>query len=330
MGGVAAHCGANVFGLTLERSAVVGCQARSDRRLSALSFEASIQGYQTAFQISIGDFYTDGNLKSYEEAQQLFAQNPQTAWTGYVLGGFFALLKEGAIDRLPHGAAVIIRSTIPVEAGIGSSTAIGVATLTAINRLYELNLSALEIARIGQIIESRIVGVPCGATDTITVTAGQQDRLLSIRSQRDSILETVPLPLNTKLIGIHSRAQRRPSNSAYVDARTAAFMGLTILQQTLDLEELRDNYLCRLSVRDFRQKCWKVLPARLKGEDSLTNTVRLLILSQKWSLKRCIAFAAASNIRFTNMRVRDALLNTSKRRTLIHSIFIVISWKQEN
>ena len=143
MGGVAAHCGANVLGLTLERSVVVGCQVRSDRRLSALSFEASIQGYQAAFQISIDDFYTDGNLKSYAEVQLLFAQNPQTAWTGYVLGGFFALLKEGMIDRLPHGAAAIVRSTIPVEAGIGSSTAVSIATLTAINRLYELNLGAL-------------------------------------------------------------------------------------------------------------------------------------------------------------------------------------------
>ena len=269
MGGIAAHCGANVFGLTLERSAVVGCQARSDRRLSALNFEALVQGDLVAFQISIDDFYTGENLKSYEEVQRLFAQNRQTTWTGYVLGGFFALLKEGIVDHLPHGAAVVIRSNIPGEAGIGSSAAIGVATLTAINHLYDLNLSALEIAQIGQIVANRIVGVPCEVVDTITVAAGQRDNLLSILCQPDQILETVHLPPNTKLIGIHSRAQRAASSSTYVDARTAAFMGLTILQQTLDLEELRDNYLCRLSIKDFRQKCWKVLPARLKGEDFL-------------------------------------------------------------
>ena len=269
MGGIGAHCGANVFGLTLERSVVVGCQARQDRRLSVLGLDAVAQGHQSARQISIDEFYTTGDLKSYEELQPLFAQNPQAAWTGYVLGGFFALLKEGIIDRLPHGAAVVVRSNIPVEAGIGSSAAVAVATLTAINHLYELNLSALDIARIGRIVQNRIVGVPYGAMDTITVAIGQQDHLLSIRRQPDQILETVPLPLNTKLIGIHSRAERSPSSSAYIDARTAAFMGLTILQRTLDLEELRDNYLCRLSVKDFRQKCWKVLPARMKGEDFL-------------------------------------------------------------
>lgn len=269
MGGIAAHCGANVFESTLERSAVVGCQARADHKLSALSFDAAIHGYQSAKQISIDDFYTDGNLKSYEDVRSLFAHNPQTTWAGYVLGGFFVLLKEGIIDHLPHGAAVVVKSNIPVDAGIGSSAAIGVATLTAINHLYELNLSALDIARIGQTVERRIGGVPCGVMDTIAVAAGQRDHLLSILCQPNQILETVRLPLNTRLIGIHSRARRSPFNSAYTDARTAAFMGLTILQKTLDLEELRDNYLCRLSVEDFRQKCWKILPARMKGEDFL-------------------------------------------------------------
>ena len=269
MGGIAAHCGADVFGLTLERSAVVGCQARQDRRLSALSFDAGLHGYQSAVQISIDDFYTDGNLKSYEAVQSLFAQNPRATWAGYVLGGFFAILKEGLVECLPNGVAIVVKCNIPAEAGIGSSTAIGVAALTAINHLYELNLSVFDIARIGAIVENRIVGVPGEVVDAITVAAGQKDTPLSIRSQPDQILETVRLPPNTRLIGIHSRAQRTPTSSAYVDARTAAFMGLTILQKTLDLDELRDNHLCRLSPKDFRQKCWKVLPARLKGVDFL-------------------------------------------------------------
>jgi L-arabinokinase len=275
MGGIASHWGANGFGLTLERSAVVGCQARQDSQLSVLSFDAAAQGYQSALRISIDDLYAGRNLKAYEEVQSLFAHNPQTAWAGYVLGGFFALLMEGVVDHLPHGAAIVIRSNIPVEAGIGSSAAIKVAALTAINHLYALNLTALDIARIGGIVENRIVGALGSATDTIAVAAGQQDHLLSIHSQPDPILETVPLPPNTQLIGVHGRAQRRPS-VAYIDALVAAFMGLTILRKTLDLEALRDNDLCRLSVEDFRQKCWGVLPARMKGEDFLDQYGELI------------------------------------------------------
>ena len=213
------------MGLTLERSAVVGCQARQDSQLSVLSFDAAAQGFQSALRISIDDFYAGRNLKSYEEVQSLFAYNPQTAWAGHILGGFFVLLREGIVDHLPHGATIVIRSNIPAEAGIGSSAAIKVAALTAINHLYALNLTALDIARIGGIVEkkNRIVRALGNATDTIAVAAGQKDHLLSIHSQPDPILETVPFPPNTQLIGVHGKAQRSPS-VAYIDALAAAFM----------------------------------------------------------------------------------------------------------
>ena len=266
MGGIADYCGANVFEATLERAAVIGCQARNDRKLTVFSFDAATEGHQPSLQISIDDLYANGNLKSYEQVQQLFREKRQTVWAGYVLGGFFALLKEQRIDRLPQGAAMVLKSNIPMGAGISSSAAIEVAALTAINHLYGLNLNALEVARIGQIVENRIVGAPCGIMDQITAAAGQKDQMLSVLCQPDQVLEAVPLPPKTKLIGIHSKVKRSTSSSAYIDARTAAFMGLTILQKELDLDGLRDNYLCKLSVVDFRRRCWDVLPARIKGE----------------------------------------------------------------
>jgi galactokinase len=268
MGGIADYCGANVFEMPLEHAAVAGCQARSDQQLRALSVGtegASLPGVQ----VSLDDFYANGSLKSYTQVRQLFTKNSQTAWAGYVLGSFYVLLKEKKIEHLPHGATVVIKSNIPMGLGISSSAAIEVAALTAINHLYELNLDALEIARLGQIVENRIVGAPCGIMDQITSATGQKGEILSILCQPDQILETVPLPPHTRLIGINSKAKRSTSSSAYIDARTAAFMGLTILQKELELDELADNYLCRLSVADFRQKCWRLLPKRMKGQDFL-------------------------------------------------------------
>ncbi|CAI7995043.1 hypothetical protein GBAR_LOCUS1599 [Geodia barretti] len=99
MGGIAAHCGANVLGLTLERSAVVGCQARQDRRLSALSFDTAIHGYQSAFQISIDDFYTDGNLKSYGACPIAFRAKPTSPMDRICPRRVFRTPERGA-DRL--------------------------------------------------------------------------------------------------------------------------------------------------------------------------------------------------------------------------------------
>ena len=268
MGGIADYCGACVFEMTLEHAAIAGCQARSDRELRALSVGTEGR-FLPGLRICLDDFYVNSNLKSYDQIRQLFAQNLQTAWAGYVLGGFYVLLKEKKINRFPHGAAVVIKSRIPMGVGISSSAALEVAALTGINHLYGLNLSALEIARMGQIVENRIVGASCGIMAQITSAAGQEGKVLSILCQPDQILESVPLPPRTQLIGINSKVERSTSSSAYIDTRTAAFMGLTILQKELELEELEDNYLCKLSVADFRQKCWKVLPKQMKGKHFL-------------------------------------------------------------
>ena len=267
MGGIADYSGANVAALTLEQGAVIGCQIRGDRQLRAVSLGIDSDSL-LGLQISIDDFYDQGRLKSYDQIRQLFTRNANTAWAAYVLGGFYVLLKEGKIEQFPHGATIAIKSSIPMQAGIASSAAIEVAAIAATNAVYELELDAIEIAQVGQIVENRIVGMPCGPMDQITSASGERETILSIHCQSDPTLESVPLPYRTRVIGIHSKVKRR-SNAAYIDARTAAFMGLTILQKELGVEKLRDNYLCNLSVQEFRRKYRSYLPARMKGQHFL-------------------------------------------------------------
>lgn len=271
MGGIADYCGANVFQATIEPAVVAGCQARKDRLLKSLTYVTERSNHYRSFQISLDDFYTNGTLKSYIEAHQLFARNPDAPCAGYVLSSFFVLLKEKKVDAFPHGATVVVRSNIPVGAGMGSSAAIKVAVLCAINHLYGLNLNAHEIARLAQIVENQIVGTPRSIAVGIAAASGRKDKVLSILCQPDQVLESVPLPPNVKLIGIHSGSKRNTSSLAYIDARTAAFMGLTILQKELKLKELRENYLCRLSVENFREKGWKILPTEMKGKEFLNR-----------------------------------------------------------
>ena len=267
MGGIADYCGANVFEAPIECAAVAGCQARKDRLLKLLTFDAEKFNHLLSFQISLDDFYTNGALKSYSQVHQLFSRKQTATRANYVLSSFFVLLKEKKVDAFPHGAVVVVKNNIPIGVGMGSSVATQVAVLCAVNHLYGLNLNDREIARLGQIVGNQILGTPRSITVGITAAAGQQDKALSILCQPDQILETVPLPPNTSLIGIHSGAKRNESSSAYIDGRTAAFMGLTILQKEMNLAELRENYLCRLSVENFRKNGWKILPAEMKGKD---------------------------------------------------------------
>ncbi len=296
MGGVADYCGANVFEMTLERIAVAACQAREDRHLRAVTLGVGNQYlYQPTkpendtgntvslgdkrvkqgVQISLDDFYADGALKTYAQIRELFNKDAQTAWSGYILGGFYALLKEGKVERFPHGAAIVIKSDIPMGAGIASSAAIEVAALMAINKLYELNLGERDIAQVAQIVENRIIGAPCGIMDQVTSVSGKWGKILSIRCQPSpssvsdvpyEILEGVSKPFYVSFVGVNTKSPRSTTSTAYIDARTAAFMGLTILQKALKLEE---NYLCNFSVQEFHEQCAPLLPEQMRGAEFL-------------------------------------------------------------
>ncbi len=266
MGGIADYCGSYTFEMPLNRAVVAACQAREDNILSAITLQIDSQIKQHV-RMSLNDFYDEGNLKSYSKIKELFNTDSLSSWAGYVLGCFFALLKENKVDKFPHGAVVIIKSDIPMGAGIASSAAVEVATLSAINQLYDLQLNDNEIAHFAQITENRVVGAPCGIMDQITSTSGIKDKILSILCQPDHILENIECPKNVSFVGIHTKVPRSTKSSAYIDTRTAAFMGLSILKKELGWKKLDSNYLCEISVQEFQEHCEHLLPQLIRGSD---------------------------------------------------------------
>ena len=276
MGGIADYCGANVFEMTLNRIAIAACQARADRNLCAITLQVE-RSFASNFHLSLDSFYAKGALKTYSQIQECFRAAPGTEWTGYILGAFYVLLKEGKVREFPHGATIVIKSDIPVGGGVASSAAIEVAALKAINRLYGLELGDMEIARLAQIVENRVVGAPCGIMDQVTAVAGRATELLSILCQPDKILEHVSCPSHVSFIGIYTKVRRSTTSTAYVDTRTGTFMGLAILKAAFASEAgrdsrkekireaLSDNYLCNLSIAEFHEQCEPLLPEQMDG-----------------------------------------------------------------
>ena len=318
MGGIADYCGANVFEMTVNRTAIAACQAREDRNLCAVTLRAGSQ-FKPNFHLSLDSFYTDGTLKTYSQIREHFSEEPGTEWAGYILGAFYVLLKEGKIDQFPHGATIVIKSDIPVGGGVASSAAIEVAALMAIDRLYRLELGAMEIARLAQIVENRIVGAPCGIMDQVTAAAGTSTKILSILCQPDKILELVSCPLNVSFVGIYTRVHRSTTSTAYIDTRTGTFMGLTILKAAFSSEAklgssegdharkisdaLANNYLCNLSVEVFREQCEHLLPEQMHGAEFLekyeetVDTITQVDPQKVYSIRSRVQHAVYENAR---------------------------------
>ena len=79
---------------------------------------------------------------------------------------------SSAIEKMnPPGVSIEVSSDIPVGSGLGSSAAVTVATLAAINFELELGHNDEELARMGHEIEKKVQGA-ASPTDTFVSTFG--------------------------------------------------------------------------------------------------------------------------------------------------------------
>jgi galactokinase len=270
MGGIADYCGSNVFEATLSNSLIMGSQLRNDRQFKVLSIGAERYGLKPSFSLSISDLYDGSSIKEYSDIRELFRRDKGSSWAGYCLGALYVLLKEGKVDAFERGMNIVIKSNIPLGAGISSSAALEIAAMASASVQYKLELDPLDFAGLAQIAENKVVGAPCGIMDQITSAIGEEGKVISILCQPGEILEWVELPENVQVIGINSGVKRSTGGSAYIDARTAAFMGLTIISDNLcPGRDSLDGYLCNISPEELREKYWNSLPGSISGAEFL-------------------------------------------------------------
>ncbi|MDD5704360.1 MAG: galactokinase [Kiritimatiellae bacterium] len=110
-------------------------------------------------------------------------------WANYCLGVLAGLRRH---DAVRSGFDALFLGNIPLGSGLSSSAALEVSTGLALARLYEIEIDALSLARIGQRAEHLYAGVKCGLLDQISVLFGRQDMLVHT-DFRTLDVRTVPL-----------------------------------------------------------------------------------------------------------------------------------------
>lgn len=98
-------------------------------------------------------------------------------WPDYILGIIDQLQKRnigtGGFDCLFGG-------DIPIGAGLSSSAALEGGVLTGLNHLFDLDLTILEMAKIGQAAENEFVGVQCGIMDQFANLYGKDGNVIKL------------------------------------------------------------------------------------------------------------------------------------------------------
>lgn len=140
-------------------------------------------------------------------------------WQNYVTGTFNWLF-DGDPTKAPHGWKGMFLGNIPLGAGLSSSAALEMCTALALCKIYGLEKSKEELARIGQKAEHTFAGCPCGLLDQISSLAGKEGQLVKT-DFRTLKFENVDLGPTVAFMMVKSNAKHALVDGAYATRRQA-------------------------------------------------------------------------------------------------------------
>src|SRR6187551_686327 len=277
MGGIADYSGSLLLQMPIKQTTTVSVQKRND---GVFNFRTQITKKKTDdFKINISEL----DNRSLEEAGKIINTKQGGDWAVYVLGCFLVLQKENRIDLT--GANVFIESNVPWGKGVSSSAALEVATMNALNQLYQLSLGKEELALLAQMAENHVAGAPCGLMDQLSSHLGQKNKLLPLICQPHQVDKAISIPRGINFSGIDSGVRHAVSGASYSDVRAAAFMSYSIIALSEgatgeDLDHARASadwgklpykgFLANIPVSVFEEKYLSLLPGEISGKEFLS------------------------------------------------------------
>lgn len=157
--------------------------------------------------------------------------------------GCFEVLREEMHDVMAP-VNLLVRSDVPMGAGLSSSAALEVAVLRGLRKLFQLAVDDVDIALLAQQAEVRFAGVRCGIMDQMASSLADEQHMLFLDT-RTLERRLLPLPEQSELVVLDSGVPRRLAGSAYNKRREeceAAARKLNVLTlRDIDNTALTEN-----------------------------------------------------------------------------------------
>jgi len=163
---------------------------------------------------------------------------PHKGWMNYLLGVSYHIQQQG---KKIGGVDVLIDGDIPVGAGMSSSAALCSAYGFALNELFQLGFSRMDLAFIGQKTEHTFVGVKCGIMDQFASLHGKKGHVMKLDC-RSLEYEYIPFDFpGYKIVLVNSMVSHSLAGSEYNVRRQQCEEGVAILKKHYgDINSLRD------------------------------------------------------------------------------------------
>jgi len=261
MGGIADYSGSLVAEMPIADAAVCGAQPDP---AGTVAVRTLLPAHGIAEEVV---FPAECFVNPVTLLRHLRDADPAHRWAGYAAGAVAILRAEGEIRR-GAGARLLLRSDVPVGAGVSSSAALEVAAMRAVADAFGCALDGRTLARWCQRIENDILDAPCGIMDQMTSALGTAGELLLLRCDPHTVEGTLRIPDGWTVLGIDSGVKHSVAGAGYTGVRVAAFMGAKILSDRAGTGF--GGWLCNVGSERYRDLASRdPLPETLRGADFL-------------------------------------------------------------
>jgi galactokinase len=164
-------------------------------------------------------------------------------WARYPLGVAWAL-STWALSAGALGVDIAIASDVPVGAGLSSSAAIEGATASALDDVWALHRTRVDLAQAGRRAENEAVGAPTGIMDQMASMLGESDAgiFLDCRSLDAEVVDLGFAAAGLEVLVIDTGVKHAHSTGGYGERRAACERGA----QIMGVPALRDVHVADL------------------------------------------------------------------------------------
>ena len=181
------------------------------------------------------------DLNQTMEASLDALQPSPLQWPNYLLGIADQLQKMGHVIG---GFNAVVAGDVPLGAGLSSSAAVECATVFALNELFGLGLSKLDMVKLAQKSENEFVGLKCGIMDMFASMFGKQDAVIQLDC-RSLDYHHMPFQQNGfQIVLLDTCVKHSLASTEYNTRREECEAGVAIMaKQHPEVKSLRDANL---------------------------------------------------------------------------------------
>lgn len=166
-------------------------------------------------------------------------QKSEKGWANFLIGVLAEIIAKD--KQINIGFNVVFGGDVPLGAGLSSSAAVESGIGFALNELFDLGLSKLDLALIAQQAEHKYAGVNCGIMDMFASIHGKVNSVIKLDCQ-DLSFEYFPFNFpNYTLVLCNTGVKHNLGDSEYNQRRAECEEGIRLIQNAFpQVESLRD------------------------------------------------------------------------------------------